>query len=271
MKKIFVVFLVIGIFSTISLASSSLRFLEGKAWSSQYSEKIGHLYLLGIVGTTGLGGALGYIATYPYRRKVGFLNPVVGENTYAVALGVNLNPTGPTPAAYFEYDTKHIMLPIFYKFKFTAGNYGLPNFGINLRGKAYTTLASVSVYTEEHFRLVFGSEMDTIGFVNLSFKNLKGDLFFTNEVGSLFLSSVGITVGPVALNVGAGYNGDIGFNFGISSAKANMSGGWWLRYVRTSAGGMALFYDLNLENSQFIFGYNKKPGLGAAVYVSVEH
>lgn len=261
MKKIIVVFFVIVVFSIISIASVSFSFQNVK-WSSRYSERIGNLYLLGIVGTTGMGGALGYIFTQANRQKVGFLNLIVGKSTYAVALGMNL--TLNVPAAYFEYDTERSMLPVFYDFKFTAGNYGLPNFGITLDGKAYSTLMGASIYAEGHFKLIFQTEMGSIGLVDLSYKNMKGTLFFTDEVGPLFFSTAGMAIGPVAFDLGVGYNGNLGLNFGLSSMKAGMNSGWWFRYMVTDL-GTSFLCNLNFEDSKLIFGYNR-----GAAYVSLE-
>lgn len=256
------VFFVIGIFSVISVASTTSFSFHNTNWSSRYSERIGNLYLLGIVGTTGMGGALGYIFTQVNRQKIGFLNPIVGKSTYAVALGMNL--TLNVPAAYFEYDTESSLPPIFYDFKFTAGNYGLPNFGITLNGKAYSTLLGASIYAEGYFKLVFQTEMGSTGLVDLSYKNMKGTLFFTDEVGPLFFSTAGMAIGSVAFDLGVGYNGNLGLDFGLSSMKVGMNNGWWFRYMVTDI-GTSFLCNLNFEDSKLIFGYNR-----GAAYVSLE-
>ncbi len=262
MKKILMVFWVIGIFSIVSIASTSFS-LQNTKWSNRYSERIGNLYLFGIVGTTGTGGALGYTFTQVHRKKVGFFNPIVGKSTYAIALGVNLG-LNISPAAYFEYDTERNMLPLFYDFRFTAGNFGLQNFGINLEGKAYSTLMRASIYAEGHFRLVFQKDMGTVGLLDLSYKNMKGTLFFTDEVGSLYFLNAGMGIGPVAIDAGIGYNGKPGLNFGLSSMKSNLSSGWWFRYIVTNLGSSFLC-NLNFKDSELFFGYNR-----GALYVSLE-
>lgn len=229
---------------------------------SQYSAKFGKVYLLGVIGTSGIGVATGYIINQESRQKIGFFNPIVTKSTYAVALGMNL--TLNVLSAYFEYDNERILAPIFYRFKFTAGNYGLPNFGITMDGEEYSTLLGVSTYARGHCKLIFQEYEENFGLFDLSYKNMKGTFVFTDEVGPLLLSTLGLAIGPVSFDVGLGYNENLGLSFGLSSMKSDMNNGWWIRYTKTDLGA-SILGDLNLGDSELIFGYNR-----GAAYVSFE-
>ncbi len=246
---------------TVSFASTSFSLVNTK-WTSQYSLKLGKVYLLGLIGTSGVGVAAGYIITQESRQRIGFFNPIAIKSTYAMALGMNL--MSKVPAAYFEYDTERILAPIFYGFKFTAGNYGLANFGITMDGKGYATLLGISAYAQGHYELIFQKYEENLGLFDLSYKSVKGTFIFTDEVGPLLLSTFGLAVGGTSFDVGLGYNKDLGLCFGLSSMKSDMGNGWWIRYVKTDL-GTSILCDLNLQNSELVFGYNR-----GAAYVSFE-
>ena len=246
---------------TVSFASTSFSLLNTR-WTSRYSAKLGKVYLLGVIGTSGVGVAAGYIITQESRQKIGFFNPIVTKSTYAVALGVNL--TLNVPSAYFEYNTERVLAPFFYRFKFTAGNYGLPNFGITMDGKGYSTLLGISTYVRGHYELIFQRYEEHLGLFDLSYKNMKGTFIFTDEVGPLRLSTFGLAIGSASFDVGLGYNGNLGLAFGLSSMESDMDGGWWIRYIKTDL-GTSILCDLNLEDSELTFGYNR-----GAAYVSLE-
>jgi hypothetical protein len=247
--------------TTAVLASAHFTF-RNVEWSSMYSERWGNLYFLGIIGTSGLGIAGGYILEIPIREKVGIFNAMVGKSTYAIALGMNL--TQNVPAAYFKYELTHTIAPFIYDVQLTAGNYGLPNFGVILESRSYLTALGISLYAREHTKLVFQTYMENYGLLDASFKNVKGTFIFTDEVAPVISSTVGMSLGPVSFDVGLGYNGDLGLNFGLSSAKSDMNGGWWIRYMNNDFGS-TLLIDFHGEDTELIAGYNR-----GAVYVSLE-
>ncbi len=264
MKRIVILLIVFSLVAIGAMASSyfSLYSHGGIEWSSMYSKKWGNLYFMGVIGNSGVGIAGGYITEIPIREKVGFLNPMVGKSTYIIALGMNL--TQNVPAAYFKYELTHTLAPLIYDIQFMAGNYGLPNFGVRFEEESYLTLSSVSIYTREHSKLVFQTYMENFGLIDASFKNMKGTFIFTDEVGSVLSSTFGLGIGPVSFDVGLGYNGNPGLNFGISSAKSDMNGGWWLRFMSNDF-GPTLLADLHFDNTELMAGYNR-----GAVYVSLE-
>jgi hypothetical protein len=280
-KKLFSMFIIFTMVIPI-FAASSFEFYGmmptfipnlTNYFTTFYSQEVGNLYLLETIGTGGAGGAIGFSNTSIDRQKVGFLNLMVGKTTYAVAIGANLNPF--VPAAYFEYDTIRTIAPIFYDMQFTAGNYGLPAFGVTLDGRAQIELAEFSMYAQEHFKLIFGTALDTLANVDLSYKDLKGSLFFTDEVGNLYSFTGGWAFNKIGLSVdvGMGMNQMNGENiyspvFGLSSAKSSMGSNWMVRYMMPSGTNTTpAFYLIYAdEQNQFTFGYNM-----GAVYLSIEN
>ncbi len=262
MKKLIVLFIVLSLVTTFTLASTHFL-LNNLDWSSTYSQKWGNVYFMAIIGTSGFGVAGGYISETPIREKIGFLNPIVGKSTYAIALGMNLLKN--VPAAYFKYELTHTLAPFMYNIKFVAGNYGLPNFGIAFNGKAYLTLLNFSLYAREHSKLVFQTQMENFGLLDASFKKVKSSFLFTDELGGpVIFSSVGLPVKFASLDLGIGYNDKIGIDFGLSSVKNDMNGGWMIRYMKNALGSTFLL-NFHQENTEITFGYNR-----GAVYVSLE-
>ena len=264
LKKVVILVVVLSLISSAIFASTYFSF-RNVEWSYTYSKKWGNLYFMGIIGTTGVGVAGGYITEIPIRKKVGFLNPVVGKSAYAIALGMNFNKNAPTVAAYFKYELTHLIAPFIYDVQLTAGNYGLPNFGVELNGRSYLTFLNVSLYAKEHMELVFQTYMENFGLLDASFEKLKGTFAFTDEIGPFISSTLGMSVWRnLSLDVGLGYNGNVGLNFGLSSLKSDMNGGWWLRFM-SNALGPTFLLDLHLEDAELIAGYSR-----GAVYVSLE-
>ncbi len=267
MKKIIFIILIM-IIGVSALASSSLQLFSygGQQWMTSYSQEIGNIYLLETLGTTGVGGAAGFITTNIDRQKIGFLNLMVGKTTYAVAIGFNTYPI--VPAAYFEYDTMRTIAPIFYDLKFIAGNYGLPNFGITLDGRSQLEFASFSLYAQEHLWLIFEKDLDTLANVDLSYKDVKGSVFLTNEIGQLYFLTGGLMLNNigVSLDTGIGFNvGEEGLAFGLSSARSSMGNSWMIRYMYTGTGPSFYVIFVN-QNDQLMFGYNM-----GTVYLSIEN
>ncbi len=264
MKKL-AFFIVFSLLVVSAMASVSFTFMNtgmNPGWSALYSQKYGNIYLMGIMGTSGFGVAAGYVMSFPIRQRMGFLNPVVGTSTYALALGMNL--TQNVPAAYFRYELTHSFAPFIYDFKFTAGNYGLPNFGVGVDTKLYITLLDFSMYVREHSKLIFQTYMENFGLVSAALKNWRGGLIFTDELGPTLLSTVGWSTKWATVNAGIGYNGKLGFALGISSPKFDVNGGWWVRYLK-SGDGSTFLCEILLPDMELTAGYNR-----GAVYVSFE-
>ncbi len=266
MKKFLLILLMASVVATTSIASTSfgLFSMNGPQWSAMFSHKLGNLYLLGLLGTTGAGGAVGFTTTQTNREKVGFLNVITGQTSYTAALGVNLYQL--VPAAYFEYETNRTMLPFFYDLKFVAGNYGLPNFGVTLNGREDLSIANISLYAQEHFKLIFQTSLESLGIIEGSYDNIKGNLLITDEVGTFYTATAGIPLGFTSLDLGIGYNGEeAGMVFGLSIPKASMDSGWWIRYMPTATSGPALFLVWNGNKEEFTAGYSR-----GAVYISLD-
>ncbi len=260
MKKI-TFFVIFSIIALSAMASVSFEFTNTN-WSAFYSQRWGNVYFMEIMGTSGFGVAAGYVMSFPVRKKIGFLNPITGRSTYAIALGMNL--TQNVPAAYFQYDLSHYFAPFIYDFKFTAGNYGLPNFGVGMDLKFYMTLLNFSLYIREHSKLVFQTYMENFGLLDMGFDNWRGNLLFTDEVGPTLTSTIGWSTKWATLSAGMGYNGKLGFALGVSSPRLSASGGWWIRYLN-GGDGPALLGEFIFPNMELTAGYSR-----GAVYVALE-
>lgn len=267
MKKllVLVIIVVVGVYI---FADGSLKFFNynGSQWTTSYSQQIGNVLLLENIGTTSIGGAIGFSNTIINRERMGFLDLMVGKTSYSAAIGFTINPL--TPVGYFEYETMRTIAPVFYDLNMTLGNYTLSNFAIDLNGRTQFVFSNISLYAQTHFYLLFSSDFQGMADVDLSYYPVKGSFLVTNEIGNLYFLTGGYEFRNLGLSVdlGAGFNSNgVAPGIGFSSAQPSLDNSWTFR-IMPSNGGVAFYTAFRDQNEKLTLGYN----LGA-VYLSFEN
>lgn len=267
MKRLLILIMII--FTGVYIfADGSLKFFNynGSQWTTSYSQQIGNILLLENIGTTSIGGAIGFSNTIIDRQKLGFLNLMVGKTNYSAAIGIDLNPL--TPVGYFEYETMRTVAPVFYDLNMTLGNYTLPNFAVDLNGRTQFVFSNISLYAQTHFYLLFASDFQGMANIDLSYSPVKGSFLVTNEIGNLYFLTGGYEFKNLGLSVdlGAGLNSNgWGPGIGLSSAQPSLGNSWTFR-IMPSNNSVAFYTVFRDQNEKLTLGYN----LGA-VYFSFEN
>ncbi len=266
MKRFAVIILILGFTISVFADGSFRTFIyQGPQWVTSYSQKIGNILLLETLGTTGVGGAIGFSNTTIDRQQVGFLNLMVGKTTYSAAIGIDISPL--TPVGYFEYETMRTIAPIFYDLDLTLGNYGLPNFGVDFNGRTQFVFSNLSLYAQTHFYLVFTSDLQDMTDIEIGYSPIKGSFLSTTEVGNLYFLTGGFEFKNLgfSIDLGAGFNANgIGPGIGISAAQQSLENSWTIRFMPSNS-GPAVYAIFTSQSGRLTVGYNM-----GSVYLSVE-